>query len=214
MTIGYILLGPDLSLEDVSDAIKSQFPLFSHPLFVPTLLAELTAFNLMSKLTDLHAALATIENDTGFSDWRHSDHGDLANDVVKHAAKTPAKDAAKPTTKDAMKAAANEAPSPDYRKLARNLGALNSRFAFIEVAIRCTLMATDFTKQEIRALKDYVPTGNALPPEDVANNLSERIDFLASNLKHMQVFGGITQRINAQQNVVSCMPPLPSLRLQ
>ena len=172
VTIGYVLLGPDIEIDDVSNAVKSEFPLFGHPLLIPTLLIELTAFNLMGKLTSVHRDLASIEKETGFGDWD------------------------RPARK-------GEDSTLTYRKLARDLGALNSRYAFIDVAIRCTGMATDFTMREIVTMKLNLPAANLRPLDNVIPSLIDRINVTSSGLKHMEAFGGISQRINAQQNVVS-----------
>lgn len=178
ITVGYILLGPDISAEGVKTAIRSQFANFSHPLLIPTLMAELAAADLMKKLASVHSELASIENKTGFGDWGAA------------AAKDPA--------------------SQDYRQLARDLGALDCRFAFLEVAVQCTMMVNEFTLQEMHLMKNYIPTSRLRHLKGITTDLNNRAEFLSSNLRHMQAFGGIGQRMRAQQNVVS-RPQTPQL---
>lgn len=169
--MGYILVGPDISTEDVRVAIETQFAHFSHPLIIPILLSELTAINLMGKLNLVHTDLANIEDETGFGDW-----------------------GAKSTEK--------ELSSQNYRKLARDLGKLDSRFAFIDVAIQCTTMVAEFTKREIDSMKCYIPPSKFHSLKGIIPSLSDRAEALSSNLKHMQAFAGISLRVRAQQNVV------------
>ena len=179
MTAGYVLLGPYIDVDDVTHAIRSQFPLCSHPLLIPTILTEIMAADLMDKLTAVHADLANIENKTGFGDWRSSVGG--------------------------------EPLAQDYRGLSRTLGALNNRFAWIHGALQCATMTADFRRQEILAMKSYVEDSNLRPLESVKLSLLERIEVLSSNLKHMQLFAGISQRLNVQQDVVSSALLLCSL---
>ena len=68
--MGYILLGPRISADEAHTAIISNFLSFSHPLIILTTVAELTAADLLSQMTIVHLALAKIEQDTGFGDWK------------------------------------------------------------------------------------------------------------------------------------------------
>ena len=68
--MGYILLGPRISADEAHTAIISHFLSFSHPLIIPTTVAELTAADLLSQMTIVHLGLAKIEQDTGFGDWK------------------------------------------------------------------------------------------------------------------------------------------------
>lgn len=175
ITVGYILLGPDISEEEVKTAIKSQFANFSHPLLIPTLMAELTAKDLMRKLDSVHSELASIELKTGFGDWE---------------------------TAVAERTFSNDRQD-DYQRWARGLGVLGCRFAFLEVAVQCTMVVNEFTLQEMHLMRNYVPASRLRSLKDISSNLKNRFEFLSTNLRHMQAFGAINQRMQTQQNVVS-----------
>lgn len=179
ISVGYILLGPDIEEETVITAIESQFANFSHPLLIPTLMAELTAGDLMRKLRLVHDKLAKIELATGFSDW------------TKVTAK-----------RDYL--------NSELQQWARELGALSCNFAFLEVAVQCTMVLNDFTLQEMGLMRNYVPASRRGSLKGITTNLINRVEFLSSNLNHMQAFGGIKQRMQAQQTVVS-RPQTPLL---
>ena len=87
--------------------------------------------------------------------------------------------------------------------LARELGRLSCRFAFHDVAIQCTTMVNEFTLKEIASMKDYLPAGRIQELESLTASLKNRAEILSSSLKHLQMFGGISQRMQVQQNVVS-----------
>jgi hypothetical protein len=90
----------------------------------------------------------------------------------------------------------------DYRKLAGDLGALESRFDFLDSAVGCTVMTIEFTIQEIQSMKSYMPPAKFRQMKNIIASLNDRAEMMLSNLKHMQLFGGLSQRIRAQQNVV------------
>jgi hypothetical protein len=90
----------------------------------------------------------------------------------------------------------------DCRLMARELGALSSRFAFIEVAIQCTMTSAKFTLQELGRMKDFLPEPRSDQMFELTRSLEDRLRFLLSNLEHMQLFAGINHRMQAQQNVV------------
>lgn len=182
ITVGYILLGPDISEEEVKTAIKSQFANFSHPLLIPTLMAELTAKNLMKRLDRVHSDLAKIEGKTGFGDWETA--------------------VAEPTFSSHSQG--------DYQRWAHELGVLGCRFAFLEVAVQCTMVVNEFTLQEMHLMRNYIPASRLRSLKDISSNLKNRVEFLSINLRHMQAFGAINQRMQAQQNVVSRLqtPPI------
>jgi hypothetical protein len=91
----------------------------------------------------------------------------------------------------------------DYRKIWLDLAALDNRFAFLDVAVGSTLMVTQFTIQEIQSMKNYISPAKFRQLGSMVAHLSDRAEVLSSNLKHMQRFGGLSQRMRAQQNVVS-----------
>ena len=70
ITVGYVLLGPRISADEVHAAIILHFLSFPHPLVIPTTIAELTAADLLREMTLVHLGLAKIEQDTGFGDWK------------------------------------------------------------------------------------------------------------------------------------------------
>ena len=99
------------------------------------------------------------------------------------------------------------APFPISRKkcqqLAHDLGRSSCRFAFLEVAVQCTATVNDFTLQEIDGMKDYIAASRLRKLKGLNSSLKNRAEFLSNNLKHMQMFGGLSQRMQAMQNVVS-----------
>jgi hypothetical protein len=176
ITVGYLLLGPRISAPAVHATIQSQFAQFSHPLLVPTVLMEQTAADLMKELHDIHTHLAKVEIQTGYGDW------------------------------DGAVAAASAADADhDYQQLARMLGSLNCRCAFMDVAVRCTISMSDFTMKEMDEMKAYATSSRFRQLQTVNNSecLRQRIELLASNLRHIEMFGAIRERMQAQQNVVS-----------
>ena len=167
--MGYILLGPRISADEVYAAIISHFLSFPHPLVIPTTVAELTATDLLSEMTSVHLQLAKIEQDTGFGDW-----------------------------KDAQVEITRIKP----QEWARQLGALTCRFVFLEAAVQCTAMATDFTMRELDSMNKYISTSRARSLDAVSFGLRGRGEFLSSNLRHLQMFASISKRLQAQQNFV------------
>ena len=85
---------------------------------------------------------------------------------------------------------------------ARQLGALTCRFAFLEAAVECTDMATDFTMRELDSMNEYISISRAGSLDTVSFSLRGRIEFLSSNLRHLQMFASISKRLQAQQNFV------------
>ena len=169
ITIGYILLGPRISANEVHEAIISHFRSFPQPLVIPTTIAELTATDLLSEMTLVHLGLAKIEQDTGFGDWKNATVG-----ITR------------------MKP----------QEWARQLGALTCRFVFLEAAVQCTSMAADFTMRELASMSKYISTSRASSLDTVGSNLRGRVEFLSSNLAHLQIFASISKRLQAQQNFV------------
>ncbi|KAI0384083.1 hypothetical protein F5Y04DRAFT_235340 [Hypomontagnella monticulosa] len=172
LTIGYILLGPRISFLSVRESIKSQFPEFSHPLLIPTLMVELTAADLLNELGSIHLRLADVEGQTGYGDWGKEPIAEMG---VR-----------------------------DYHRLARLLGMLDCRFSFMEVAVQCAGMMNDFTLQELDRLKEYTNSTRLRQLKGIMNSscLKQRVELLASNIKHLEMFGAIRKRMQTQQNVL------------
>jgi hypothetical protein len=102
-------------------------------------------------------------------------------------------------------------------ELARLLGSLNCRFAFMNVAVRCSISMAEFTLREMDHMKAYAVTParfRRLAEITNAECLRHRVELLLSNLQHMEMFAGIDQRMQAQQNIVSrdLLHSIPSLR--
>jgi hypothetical protein len=94
----------------------------------------------------------------------------------------------------------------DNHELARLLGSLNCRFAFMNVAVRCSISMAEFTLREMDHMKTYAVTParfRHLAEITNAECLRHRVELLLSNLQHMDLFAGIDQRMQAQQNIVS-----------
>lgn len=99
----------------------------------------------------------------------------------------------------------------DNHQLARILGWLACRFAFMNAAVQCSISMVEFTRKEMDALETYVEpaTRRRLRAKggagDVMNSacLRHRVEMLESNLRHMAMFGAIEPRMQAQQTMVS-----------
>ncbi|KAF8336171.1 hypothetical protein F5887DRAFT_575887 [Amanita rubescens] len=172
VTTGYALLGPRISLENLGSKICSQFPAFPHPLLVPTVLIELTATDLMRELYHINRLLTQSECKTQSGDWEIQDS--LANADLKSAqAHHPGALLAPEDSYWHDETASEMQKEPSYWKdmsremkkcednhqLARILGFLSCRFAFMNVAVQCSLSMVEFTLQEIDFMKDYTSIG-------------------------------------------------------
>jgi len=223
ITTGYVLLGPRISLEAACAQICSQFPQFSHPLIVPTVLGELTACDLMRELYHINRLLTVSEYKTRSGDWEIQDS--LAN---AGALPVPAAAASDPTVEPEPswhdEAAVEMLREPPYwahmsremtgckdnHHLARILGWLACRFAFMHAAVNCGISMVEFTLKELEGLETYVAPSvrrrfkTTAGKGDVMNSagLLHRVEMLESNLRHVAVFGAIEPRMQAQQTMV------------
>lgn len=222
ITTGYALLGPRISLEDLCTKLRSQFPAFAHPLLVSAVLLELTATDLMRELYHINRLLTASEYKTQSGDWEIKDS--LAN-ADPNAAPKPAALVLPPAPgeaswwHDAATAEMQNEPSywkdmsremqdcTDNHQLARILGFLGCRFAFMNAAVQCSLATVEFTLQEIGLMNDYVAPANRRRLRGVMNGaaLRDRAELLQSNLRHMAVFAAIGPRMQTQQTVVSAL---------
>lgn len=95
----------------------------------------------------------------------------------------------------------------DNHKLARLLGFMSCRFAFMHAAVQCSLAMVEFTLQEMEAMTGYAAPAyrRRLMKGTVMNSegLRYRIEFLASNVRHMSTFAAIEARMQTMQTVVS-----------
>ncbi|RYP76693.1 hypothetical protein DL771_001615 [Monosporascus sp. 5C6A] len=231
-TTGYALLGPRISLKDLCTRIRSQFSQFAHPLLVPTVLVELTATDLMRELYHINRLLTASEYKTRSGDWEIQDS--LANagpplaPPLSQAAATPAPAAPPDSWHD--EAAAEMLREPPYwakmsremaecqdnHQLARILGWLACRFAFMNAAVQCGISMVEFTRKELDALETYVApaTRRRLRAKggaaDVMNSacLRHRVEMLESNLRHMAMFAAIEPRMQAQQTMAFFAMPI------
>ncbi len=222
-------------MKKVCDEIMSQFPHFSHPLLIPTVLIELTAADLMSELYHIHRLLAKAEDKTRFGDWELSDatadFPDAAEQEQKGEDDDEKKDGvandnhdddslgngglrgevgeAKLKRESAYWAAMERAmrDCTGNHELARLLGSLNCRFAFMNVAVRCSISMAEFTLREMEHMKkacaDTPARFGRLAEVTHGESLRHRVELLLSNLRHMDMFAAIDQRMQAQQNIVS-----------
>ncbi|KAH8670661.1 hypothetical protein BGZ61DRAFT_483009 [Ilyonectria robusta] len=217
ITSGYALLGPRISLEALCTQIRSQFAQFAHPLLVPTVLIELTATDLMRELYHVNRLLTASEYKTRSGDWEIQDS--LANAGPTLA---PAPGALLDSWHDEAAAEMQREPPywakmsremaecQDNHQLARILGWMACRFAFMNAAVQCSLSMVEFTRKEMDALETYVvpATRRRLRAKggagDVMNSacLRHRVEMLESNLRHMVIFGAIEPRMQAQQTML------------
>ena len=222
VTTGYALLGPRISLENLGTRICSQFPAFPHPLLIPTVLIELTATDLMRELYHINRLLTQSEYKTQSGDWEIQDslaNADPESSLKAAPAHHPGELLAPEDSYWHDETASEMQKEPSYWKdmsremkkcednyqLARILGFLSCRFAFMNAAVQCSISMVDFTLQEIDLMEDYTTSANRPKLNGVMNNagLRHRVEFLASNLRHISLFGAIAQRMQTQQNVVS-----------
>ncbi|PGH28235.1 hypothetical protein AJ80_00126 [Polytolypa hystricis UAMH7299] len=89
-----------------------------------------------------------------------------------------------------------------YHQLARWLAVLGCKFASVDSGIQGTIMMNDFTVREIKSMKDNISDVRFRALKDSAPDLIDRLDFLTSNLRHIQIYAGVNRRIQAQQNGV------------
>jgi hypothetical protein len=185
-------------------------------------LIELTATDLTRELYHINRLLTQSEFKTQSGDWEIRDS--LANADPKAALKAAPvhQPGAPPALEDSWwhdETAAEMQEEPSYwedmsremkecqdnHQLARILGFLSCRFAFMNVAVQCSLSMVEFTLQEIDLMKDYTTPANRRRLKGVMNSacLRHRVEFLASNMRHITVFGAIGQRMQTQQTVVS-----------
>ena len=69
LTIGYVILGPYIELEDFRKAVELQFVHITHPLLIPILLTELGTQFRVKRLIEIHMDLRIIEEQSGFGAW-------------------------------------------------------------------------------------------------------------------------------------------------
>jgi hypothetical protein len=245
ITRGYILMGPRIPIKKVCDEILSQFPYFSHPLLIPTLLVELTAADLMSELYHIHHSLASVENKTRFGDWELSDttaecpDGEEREEEGADGTNEKWDGAASESENDDNEDNNGEAPGHNWlggkvrevgmdlgspywaameramrecsskHEMARLLGTLSCRFAFMKVAVGCSVSMAEFTLREMDHMKTYAVTPARFRQLAKITNgecLRHRVELLLSNLQHMNTFAAIDQRMQAQQNIASRGP--------
>lgn len=96
----------------------------------------------------------------------------------------------------------------DYRELAKSLGAQTCRFVLIQSLIQNASMLRGFIEDQLTC-PPYV-----ISPESksLADILLERSSITKSTLLHMQTYGAIEGRLQAQQNVVSCRSATLSIK--
>ncbi|KAF3937068.1 hypothetical protein ABW19_dt0203351 [Dactylella cylindrospora] len=246
-TLGYLLLGPRISMQKVAADLVSQFPSFAHPLFVPTYLGECTAADLMRELHQIHSMLARAERRTRFGDWELQDtasemaapddgneeYGDEKASMTKMAMTTVTKMPVATATSMKPMDESGDSDSEDeeavvvdrknesrywttmrkamdscgqnYHVLSRILGTLSCRFAFMDVAVECSIAGVEATRREMEKMHEYCGSSARLRQLNVIMNsdcLGHRIDLLLSNLKHIKKFGAIGQRMQVQRDVL------------
>ena len=203
-------------MDNLSTKICQQFPEFTHPLLIPTILIETTATDLTRELYHINRLLTVSEDKTQSGDWVIQDA--LANS----GGPTPASPVAAPKDEEDSWC---ENPTgsiqdessywvnvdkemdacQDHYQLARILGWLSCRFAFMNAAVQCSISMVEFTLQELEFMKNYSKPSQRRQLKDFMNDtgLTLRIQMLESNLRHMAVFGAIEPRMHTQQTVVS-----------
>jgi hypothetical protein len=87
----------------------------------------------------------------------------------------------------------------DYRELAKSLGAQTCRFVLIKSLIQNASMLREFIEDQLTCTPYITSPGT----KDFTDLLLERSNITKSTLLHMQTYGAIEGRLQAQQNVVS-----------
>ena len=229
-TVGYVLIGPRLSVEDICRELGSQFPRFSHPLVVPTVLLEFTSADLMKELQSIHWCLAKSEEKTRFGDWEMEDDVAVGADGALTVSPTPdpiglvpidSTMIMKSTTKKTRYWKMTEEAMDDCHNvhdLSRILGTINCRFAFMEVAVRCCISMASHILGELENhnLSNDAPAASSGALQQMDSRLKDlplknRVKLLASDLDHISMFGAIRQRMQAQQSTVSSTHARPRL---
>lgn len=185
----------------------------------------------MRELYHINRLLTLSEDKTQSGDWEIQDTLANANDAGVAVVRAPAPPA--PAAAPALAPAAppekdhswcdspateiQEEPSywvnvskemaacEDHYQLARILGWLSCRFAFMNAAVQCSISMVEFTLQELELVEDYSKPSQRRLLKGIMNGagLKLRIQLLESNLRHMIVFGAIGPRMQTQQTVVS-----------
>jgi hypothetical protein len=91
----------------------------------------------------------------------------------------------------------------EYRSLAKSLGAQTCRFVLIKSLIINAGMLKEFIEEQLTC-PPYVTSSNS---QFLSILLLERSKITGSTLLHMQTYGAIEGRLQAQQDVVSLSHP-------
>ncbi|KAK6537447.1 hypothetical protein TWF694_011633 [Orbilia ellipsospora] len=93
----------------------------------------------------------------------------------------------------------------NYHLMSQILGTLSCRFAFMDVAIDCSIAGVQATRRELDRMPDNCRSRPHLKQLNAVANtecLGHRIDLLLSNLQHIKRFGAIAQRMQVQRDVL------------
>jgi hypothetical protein len=90
----------------------------------------------------------------------------------------------------------------DYRRLAEDLGVQTCRFALIQSLIQDAMMLQEFIQEQLTSTS-YLPQSCVNRLQPACDRLMERSKLTTSTLKHLEIYGGVEKRLQAQQNVVS-----------
>ena len=90
----------------------------------------------------------------------------------------------------------------NYRTLAQDLGVQTCRFALIRSLIQNATMLREFIEEQL-ASSCYLAEPSVKEWKPVSERLIERTRITASTLKHLEIYGAVEGRLQAQQNVVS-----------
>jgi len=99
-----------------------------------------------------------------------------------------------------------DASQLNYRVLAQDLGSQTCRWAIIGSLIQNSTMLLEFIQDQLTSTS-YLPSDCAEKLQRIGERLVERTKLTASTLKHLDIFGGVEGRLQAQQNVVSRVTP-------
>lgn len=175
-TLGYVASGLGVRSLKSSDQLLpfcKQFAIYRHPVVILILILELMIDKMSSNLEGIEQRVRKVELETGYSNQQRQ-------------------------SLDSIDQSSNQTEILDYRALAQDLGAETCRFALIRSLIQNATMLQDFVYSCLTGPSCVKPPGT----EESTIRLIERVKIAESTLKHMQTYGAIEGRLQAQQNVV------------
>ena len=93
----------------------------------------------------------------------------------------------------------------DYQALVRDLGKMSSTFLYKQSALRKNLLRLNFFRDKLHYMDMNLPDHCKEKLSKHSISLQRRIEWITSSIEHMLLYGGIQERIQSQQTVVSSL---------